>query len=467
MEEAKQGRDILARARLEAEWREVIDRTTPEIRALLRTILEEQEDNLGQRYEAYLAEDPEISTILGNADNRAEFTRTFLRGVGTLIDPRTESGDTFYRQQEEVGALMARIGLPPYAVSRAMRKLKLWFLDYLAQRDLPTPTLVSAIHFVITVVGLSLEIREISYQSGVTSHARIEEAYRLHALGQNLAMERERQRALLMEWGHQVLSAFHQNVGPGRLPRLWESEFGLWLNHKARILFENAPKIELILQSVERIDDMLVPALEQADVTDRAAVGDLIQLLERQISAIKFGLNGIFDLHMEIERGRDPLTQLLNRRFLPSVLMREISLQKAAHDHGFCVLLVDIDHFKAINDTHGHQAGDMALQHVAHSVASCVRPSDFVFRYGGEEIIVVLVDCSGEAARESAERIRSDIEASRVTMPDDSDLGVTVSIGIAAFAGEFDYESLIAKADRAMYEAKARGRNRVALASAA
>ncbi len=465
MDEANHPRnDMLGRARLEAEWRVLIEETPDDVRALLRDLIHDREVDLREHYNAYLSSDAEISTILGNADNRDAFTRIFLRGVGNLLDPRSDSSEIFYKQQEEIGALMARIGLPPYAVSRAMRKLTLWLLDYLSLFDLPKATLIGAIHFIISAVGLSLEIREISYQSGVTSHARIEEAYRLYALGQNLAMERERQRALLMEWGHRVLSAFHQNAGPGKLPRLWQSDFGLWLNHKARILFENAPKMDAIIQAVERIDEVLVPGLEVVNPDDRVVVADLIQLIERQIASIKFGLNGIFDLHMEIEKGRDPLTQLLNRRFMPSVLMREIYLQKTAHDQGFCILLVDIDHFKTINDTHGHKAGDLALQSVAQSVTSCVRPSDFVFRYGGEEIVVVLVDCNGTTARQTAERIRGDIASLRIALPDGSDLALTVSIGVADFAGEFDYEALVSRADQAMYVAKSRGRNQVVFA---
>ena len=455
-----------ARPRLEQEWQSLIEQTAPRVITLLGDILQRDEPELRQRYLAYLAADNEIRTVIGDDVNRDDYTEMFISGVRQLLQPADASGKVFYARQEEIGLLMARIGLPPYAVSRAMRRLTLWLLRHLAERDISRAMLIDSTAYIISAIGLALEVREISYQTGVTSHARIEEAYRLYALGQNLAMERERQRALLMEWGHKLLTAFHRRAGhrKGNLPSLWSSEFGLWLNHKARILFDKAPRLDVIPQAVDRIDKELLPALEAVDYGDHETVDMLLRDVEDQLGAIKFALIGIFDLHLEIEKGRDPLTQLLNRRFMPSVLMREIYLQKTSRDHGFAVLLIDIDHFKRINDSHGHKAGDLALQQASGVITSGLRPSDFIFRYGGEEIMVVLVDCNAQMAMQTAERIRADIAALHVTTPDQVGLSFTVSIGVAPFAGEFDYEALLSRADAAMYQAKAAGRNRVVAA---
>ena len=463
MGEGTISQSALMRSRLEREWQHLMDSASRDVRDLLLATLQENSAELRDRYLAYLDEDEAIATVLGERENREEFTRIFLRGVFNLLDPRFDSAVSFYDQQAEIGALMSRVGLPPYALSRAMRKLTIWLVSHLTERQLSQAILVEAVIHIVETIGLSIEIREISYQEDVETRSRIDEAYRLYSLGQNLAIEREHQRALLMEWAHSLLTAFHQVDGPRMLPKLWSSEFGLWLNHKARFMFEKAPPLPAILSAVDQIDRDLVPALEKVCTKDQGSIAFLITHIEEQLSAIRFGLNSIFDLHIAVEKGRDPLTQLLGRQFMPSIMIREIELQKSLKDQGLCLLLIDIDHFKAINDLHGHKAGDVALRHVAQAITDSTRPSDFVFRYGGEEIIVLLTDCARDTALQTAERIREGIEGLLVSLPEGGELLMTVSIGVAAHAGEFDYEALIARADKAMYRAKSSGKNRVAL----
>ena len=127
-------------------------------------------------------------------------------------------------------------------------------------------------------------------------------------------------------------------------------------------------------------------------------------------------------------------------------------------------MLLDIDHFKNINDTHGHKVGDLALRSVAAAITEAVRQTDFVFRYGGEEMLIVLVECDEAMGLQVAEKIRSEIAKLSIPLADGGKFAVTVSIGVAAFKGELDYEGILARADKAVYEAKERGRNRVTLA---
>lgn len=150
---------------------------------------------------------------------------------------------------------------------------------------------------------------------------------------------------------------------------------------------------------------------------------------------------------------RDGLTELWNRRAFDEALERE--WKRARDGSPISLLLLDIDHFKAFNDRHGHPVGDECLRSVSAAVNGVVRASDMVARYGGEEIAVILPDTSIEGAMELAERIRSAIERCGV---------VTASIGVAAAAGHESPESMVHAADSAMYKAKAAGRNRVATA---
>jgi diguanylate cyclase len=128
------------------------------------------------------------------------------------------------------------------------------------------------------------------------------------------------------------------------------------------------------------------------------------------------------------------------------------------------LLLLDLDHFKAINDGHGHDAGDRALQHVAALLGQQTRGSDYLFRYGGEEFVVVLVAASESQAEVIAESLRRQIAQSPITLPNGQTLALTASIGVAGHDGHPDYERLMARADAAMYAAKRQGRNRVVVA---
>lgn len=154
----------------------------------------------------------------------------------------------------------------------------------------------------------------------------------------------------------------------------------------------------------------------------------------------------------------DALTGQLNRRALDSLLL---DLAEEAEHRGrhFAVLMLDIDHFKQINDTHGHAMGDDALRRVAQRVAEELRAGDRCARYGGEEFVVVLPHTQLAQALEAAERIRQAL--ARAPLATEPPLTVTASIGVAASQPGVTLQALMAAADEAVYAAKRRGRNRV------
>ena len=156
----------------------------------------------------------------------------------------------------------------------------------------------------------------------------------------------------------------------------------------------------------------------------------------------------------------DGLTGLKNRKKLDSILTEQLALF-GRFRRPFALLMLDLDHFKALNDTHGHLAGDHVLANVAGILRRCVRGVDFVARYGGEEFAIVLVNATLEGAMDTAERIRSAVQESRVAV-DDRQLSVTLSVGVTRSRdGDTRPEDVLARADGALYEAKRAGRNRV------
>jgi diguanylate cyclase (GGDEF)-like protein len=169
------------------------------------------------------------------------------------------------------------------------------------------------------------------------------------------------------------------------------------------------------------------------------------------------------NVQLQAQAVTDELTGLPNRR----ELMRELRVQVTrAHRSGapLSLLMFDIDHFKRVNDTHGHQAGDAVLVRVAEVVEEVRRAADRPGRYGGEEFCLVLPDTDTAGATALAERLRAAIEATPFAPASTRRLSVTVSVGVARLTPEMRARELIKAADRALYAAKAGGRNRVVLA---
>ncbi len=157
---------------------------------------------------------------------------------------------------------------------------------------------------------------------------------------------------------------------------------------------------------------------------------------------------------------RDALTGLLNRRAMHDLLDAQAGKRRRAEDR-FSVLMIDVDHFKAVNDRHGHAIGDRALTHIARLMGQALRAQDRLGRLGGEEFLVLLPGCDRSQALAQAERLRLGVRAAPLL---DAELSValTVSIGVAEWAGVGEDPSrVLARADQALYRAKGLGRDRV------
>jgi diguanylate cyclase (GGDEF)-like protein len=161
---------------------------------------------------------------------------------------------------------------------------------------------------------------------------------------------------------------------------------------------------------------------------------------------------------------KDPLTGLSNRRYFQNVLNREIEVVARSGEPAL-LLMLDIDHFKRVNDNHGHPTGDAVLQAVAKTLAKCVRPMDTVARFGGEEFVIILPSCQGQFGHQVAERIRASVSSMSIPITGASPLKITISIG-GAFAPRWvrsTSELWIDRADIELYRAKTEGRNRVCI----
>ncbi|MDF2614508.1 MAG: diguanylate cyclase [Clostridia bacterium] len=164
---------------------------------------------------------------------------------------------------------------------------------------------------------------------------------------------------------------------------------------------------------------------------------------------------------IEIMAIHDPLTKIFNRNYLNEYMEHEIE-RVSRHSRNLALVMIDIDHFKNINDTYGHNQGDYALQELVRTVQKNIRKYDVFARFGGEEFIVVLPETDIRNAKEVAERIREAVENHKIKGIEK----MTVSLGVAGFVEGDMEESIIKRADAALYEAKNNGRNRVEIACA-
>jgi diguanylate cyclase (GGDEF)-like protein len=161
---------------------------------------------------------------------------------------------------------------------------------------------------------------------------------------------------------------------------------------------------------------------------------------------------------------RDALTGLANRRQFELALSREIDRVARAGEPAL-VMMVDIDHFKRVNDTHGHPSGDLVLKAVADALQDCIRPMDTLARFGGEEFAMILPNCPPAFGQQVTERVRAHVQSRTVAIASGPAVSVTVSIG-GAYAPQWVRSSAplwIERADQQLYRAKAAGRNRACL----
>ncbi|WP_053981180.1 GGDEF domain-containing protein [Marinagarivorans algicola] len=185
-----------------------------------------------------------------------------------------------------------------------------------------------------------------------------------------------------------------------------------------------------------------------------------LQQLEESLALLFYPLRNALLYKEALDNSlRDALTGLANRAAFELSIKRELGMAKR-HNLPLSMIIIDIDHFKGVNDTYGHHAGDCLLTHVGKVLKNILRETDQVFRFGGEEFVILLANANLAAGNKVAQRARKAIAKSHIHVGKHL-IGVTVSMGVSTFCAEDDRNTLFKRADEALYCAKNTGRNRV------
>ncbi|MDB4384457.1 GGDEF domain-containing response regulator [Opitutaceae bacterium] len=230
-----------------------------------------------------------------------------------------------------------------------------------------------------------------------------------------------------------------------------------------RLAKEAGCEVPIIFLTAESSSDIDIEAMN-AGALDYLVKGEISPSnLER---SLRYALK-LADTLAELKRlaTRDALTGLLNRRELNRIMAEETE-RSVRFGRPFSLVMLDLDHFKSVNDTHGHAAGDLVLQEASLRAQACLRPTDRIARFGGEEFAVLLIELDEEAASEVAERIVKKMRETSFDIGDGTAITVTVSAGLATLPRVAQTsDELMAAADKALYVAKASGRDRMQIAS--
>lgn len=443
-------------------WQQVRQLVDAPVRAHVQTVVLDEADTFSRIFYARMMAEPAMQRFLDHEIVNRRLHASMVRWLNLLFDPLSPA-QAALDMQRKTGEVHARIGIPHSAVARGARELKRAIGQRLMEGGQMPKHAAHAVQYTYELIDLAMDCMGESATTNTTRLLRSEESYRMFFLTQDLRAERERQKSQLFEWANQMLLRNYWDVvqedSQTDTPATSVSQFKLWVEHKAAMMFEGVPELALLRQCIESTESDLLPRLKEASA-NRASAKGIVAELNGAVDRMKGLLGTMFDRLTAMEDGRDSLTRLLNRRYLPAIAKREIDLAQS-QGHAFALLAIDIDGFLTLRHALGVEVTDAIVAQVADRLSESVRASDFVFRVGDSQFLVLIVEAGAQATGAVAEELRHRVAEMPVRTPTGIAPDVTVSIGLAMFDGHPDYQRLLERAELALRDAQAAGRNRV------
>jgi len=371
----------------------------------------------------------------------------------------------FYEKQRLIGIVHTRIKVPLFLVNYAVDFLKQSIFALLLQEKIKPKALVILISLINRLIDFAVMMFNNAYFNSSIKQNNNEQNLRQHYINNNLAIEFEHSRADLLHWQRELLTLLfypYSKVKTRNITSLSLSKFGLWVEHRAALLFYNQNEITKVRTNIYKADEQVKLIVQLNELENWEQLAEKITDLNALVISIDWLLDQIARDIAAIENNKDPLTKMFSRRFLPNIIQHEIQYC-LERDVNLGVIMVDLDYFKMINDQYGHTVGDSILSNTASILSTSIRAYDYVFRYGGEEFLIIINNTDTDSCLSVAEDIRNKVASYQYRdLPMIKD-PITISLGVAIFNKHPDYEQLINHADQALYAAKENGRNRVEL----
>ncbi|HHE4837063.1 TPA: diguanylate cyclase DosC [Escherichia coli] len=424
--------------RMKDEWTGLVEQADPLIRAKAAEIAVAHAHYLSIEFYRIVRIDPHAEEFLSNEQVERQLKSAMERWIINVLSAQVDDVERLIQIQHTVAEVHARIGIPVEIVEMGFRVLKKILYPVIFSSDYSAAEKLQVYHFSINSIDIAMVL-------------------------ENAEEEKERQIASILSWEIDIIYKILLDSDLGSSLPLSQADFGLWFNHKGRHYFSGIAEVGHISRLIQDFDGIFNQTMRNTrNLNNRSLRVKFLLQIRNTVSQIITLLRELFEEVSRHEVGMDVLTKLLNRRFLPTIFKREIAHANRTGTP-LSVLIIDVDKFKEINDTWGHNTGDEILRKVSQAFYDNVRSSDYVFRYGGDEFIIVLTEASENETLRTAERIRSRVEKTKLKAANGEDIALSLSIGAAMFNGHPDYERLIQIADEALYIAKRRGRNRVEL----
>jgi len=375
--------------------------------------------------------------------------------------------DIFLERQQQIGQVHARIQVPVCLVDYAVDNLKQFIFKTLQREEIGNHEKAELVNLIYRIIDLAVMLFNNVFFNDSINQKKDEQNLRQHYISHNLAIEFEQSRADLLHWQRELITLLfypYSKVKTRNITPLSQSKFGLWVEHRAALLFYSQSEVKKLQTHLYQADELVKQVIQLNQKENWEKLAAKVTELDSLVLATDWLLDQVAKDIYALENNKDPLTKMFTRRYLPSIIQHEIHycLERNVN---LGIIMLDLDFFKNINDQYGHTVGDSVLSKTASILSTSIRAYDYIFRYGGEEFLILINNTNTESCLQVAEEIRCKVANYKFKDLPFIKEKITISLGVAIFNKHPDYELLINQADKALYKAKENGRNRVELYS--
>lgn len=432
---------------IETELRDLYRNTPSRVRTVVANSIKQISSDLVDRFYSTMSAQPGAHFFLDHETVNKKLRQALKHWLEETFQREQKDFQAFTRQHIQVGSVHARIKVPEHLVSRGIRELKRKIISNLSVTKLSREDLPLAILFVSTIFDLAFDAMTQAYINRSERNARSDEVFRLFALNQNLAAERERQRAALAEWAHTLLFELQIATDSHSIQAIARSEFGLWVFHRASLLFDRTTEYARLLDVIQDVD----ASVETLSASPPDARIDRLVHIKTAIGEMNSLVGLLFDRSLEAEGARDPLTQLLNRKFVETIISSEIGTQRLSH-HPFSILLIEIRPFNDLRARLGEEGADVIVRRTAQMIFAASRSSDSVFSMGRELFLILQVETELAAARQFADQLADRYASTHFVVDGRTIFDCSLNIAVVEYDGHPDPKELISRAQHVLRE---------------